>query len=419
VRTSDLLTLALGNVGRARVRSTLTIMGVAIGTALVVLLIALASGAEENVKRSIFSIGDLRLVTVQPFQPGATGLTAVPRTITDDHVSKFRLLPHVDGAYRQFDAPLGTLLEGGEDAAIRPQGIEPNAPLDRGDLLAGRHIGANEHAVAVLPGNIARLIATSPDAAIGKIVTLRLGGAVKIGQTRISGSGTPREYKMTVVGVFDERNTSQTSVRIPLDDAITAAAENRGLTPDEMRRTTGYSGVSLEAEDSKYVGDVVSSVQELGFSAFSLKQVIDQIDQGFGIFRGILAGIGGVALLVAAIGIANTMVMAVLERTREIGIMKAVGASPRDIRGLFLAEAGIVGAFGGVIGLALGIGGGKVIEAVIRQLNQRVNPPDIFVVDPTLAVGSLALALAMSLVAGFLPARRAMRMSALSALRYE
>ena len=419
MRTADLFALALGNVGRARIRSTLTIMGVAIGTALVVLLIALASGAEENVKRSIFSIGDLRLVTVQPFQPGATGLTAVPRTITDENVAKFRIIPHVDGAFRQFDAPLGTLLEGGEDAAVRPQGIEPNAPVDRGDLLAGRHIEANERAVAVLPGNLARLIAASPDAAIGKTVTLRLGGAVKIGQTRIAGSGTPREYKVTVVGVFDERNTSQTSVRIPLQDAITALAENRGLSADEALKVTGYSGVSLEAQDSKYVGDVVSSVQELGYSAFSLKQVIDQIDQGFGIFRGILAGIGGVALLVAAIGIANTMVMAVLERTREIGIMKAVGASPRDIRALFLGEAALVGIFGGAIGLALGLAGGKVIEAIIRQQNPRLNPPDIFVVDLPLALGALGLALLVSLVAGFLPSRRAMRMSALSALRYE
>ncbi|HUQ41236.1 MAG TPA: ABC transporter permease, partial [Candidatus Limnocylindrales bacterium] len=276
MRPADLLALALGNVGRARLRSILTILGVAIGTALVVLLIALASGAEENVKRSIFSIGDLRLVTVQPFQPGATGLTAVPRTITDDHVAKLRLIPHVEGAYRQFDAPLGTLLEGGEDAAVRPQGIEPNAPVDRGDLLAGRHIQGSERGVAVLPGNLARLIAPTPDAAIGKAVTLRLGGAVKIGQTRIAGSGTPREYVMKVVGVFDERNTSQTSVRIALEDAIVASAENRGLAPEDMRRITGYSGVSLEAEDSKYVGELVSSVQELGFSAFSLKQVIDQ-----------------------------------------------------------------------------------------------------------------------------------------------
>jgi hypothetical protein len=183
------------------------------------------------VKRSIFSIGDLRLVTVQPFQPGATGLTAVTRTITDDHVARFRLIPHVEGVYRQFDAPLGTLLEAGEDAAIRPQGIEPNAPVDRDELLAGRHLAPGERGVAVVPGNLARLIAPTPDAAIGKKVTLRLGGAVKIGQTRIAGSGTPRDYTVTVVGVFNERNTSQTSVRIALDDAIVAAAENRGLAP--------------------------------------------------------------------------------------------------------------------------------------------------------------------------------------------
>src|SRR5438034_796067 len=305
--------MSLGNYGRARLRSGLTTAGVAIGTALVVLLIALATGAEDNVRRSIFSIGDLRLVTVQPFQPGANGLSAVPRTITDDTVAKLKSVAHVDGVYRQFDAPLGMVVEGGDDATIRPQGIEPGAPVDRGDLLAGRHIEAGDHAVAVIPGNIARLVAASAGAAVGRTVTMRVGGAVK----------------------------------------------------------------------------------------------------------GILAGIGGVALLVAAIGIANTMVMSVLERTREIGIMKAVGASPGDIRALFLAEAAYVGVFGGILGLTLGLAGGQLIDRIIRQLNPRTNPAAIFVVGPELALGALALALGVALLAGFLPARRAMRMSALSALRYE
>jgi len=111
--------MSLGNYGRARLRSALTTAGVAIGTALVVLLIALATGAEDNVRRSIFSIGDLRLVTVQPFQPGANGLSAVPRTITDDTVAKLKVVAHVDGVYRQFDAPLGMVVEGGDDATIR------------------------------------------------------------------------------------------------------------------------------------------------------------------------------------------------------------------------------------------------------------------------------------------------------------
>jgi putative ABC transport system permease protein len=418
MRANDLLAMSLGNYGRSRLRSALTTAGVAIGTALVVLLIALASGAEDNVRRSIFSIGDLRLVTVQPFQPGANGLSAVPRTINDDVVAQFHEIPHAEAVFRQFDAPLGTVVEGGEDATIRPQGIEPNAPIDRGALLAGRHLAPGDRAVAIIPGNIARLVASSADAAIGRQLTFRIGGAVKLGSTRIGGSGTPREYKMTVVGVFDEQ-ASQTSVRIPLEDALVAGAENRGLTPDALRQTTGYSGVGIEADDSRYVADIVRAVQELGFSSFSLKQIIEQIDQGFGVFKGILAGIGGVALLVAAIGIANTMVMSVLERTREIGIMKAVGAAPGDIRALFLAEAAYVGVFGGLVGLALGLAGGQVIERIIRNLNPRTNPAPIFVVGPELILGALALAVAVALVAGFLPARRAMRMSALGALRYE
>src|SRR2546425_9945001 len=192
MRASDLLGMSLGNYTRARLRSTLTTAGVAIGTALVVLLIALATGAEDNVRRSIFSIGDLRLVTVQPFQPGASGLSAVPRTITDDIVSQFKRIAHVEGVFRQFDAPLGTVVEGGEDATIRPQGIEPGAPVDRGDLIAGRHLAAGDRAVAIVPGNIARLIAPSAGGAVGKRVTMRIGGAVKLGSTRIGGGGAPR-----------------------------------------------------------------------------------------------------------------------------------------------------------------------------------------------------------------------------------
>jgi putative ABC transport system permease protein len=410
--------MSLANYGRSRLRSALTTAGVAIGTALVVLLIALATGAEGNVRRSIFSIGDLRLVTVQPFQPGANGLSAVPRTITDDTVARMKAIAHVDAVYRQFDAPLGMVVEGGEDATIRPQGIEPGAPVDRGDLIAGRHIADGDRAVAVVPGNIARLLAPNAAAALGRTVTMRVGGAVKLGSTRIGGSGTPRDHTVTIVGVFDEQ-ASQTSFRIPLEDALLAGAENRGLTPAALRETTGYSGLAVEADDSTNVSDIVQAVQELGFSSFSLKQVIEQIDQGFGVFKGILAGIGGVALLVAAIGIANTMVMSVLERTREIGIMKAVGASPADVRALFLAEAAYVGVFGGLVGLGLGLAGGRVIDRVIRELNPRTSPAPIFVVGPELAVGALALALAVALLAGFLPARRAMRMSALRALRYE
>src|SRR5437879_12206126 len=185
MRPGDLLGMSLGNYGRARLRSSLTTAGVAIGTALVVLLIALATGAEDNVRRSIFSIGDLRLVTVQPFQPGANGLSAVPRTITDDTVAKLKVVAHVDGVYRQFDAPLGMVVEGGDDATIRPQGSEPGAPVDPRHLLAGPHLEAGARAVAVLPGHTARPAPPNAGAALGRTGTMRGGGPVKLDSTRI------------------------------------------------------------------------------------------------------------------------------------------------------------------------------------------------------------------------------------------
>src|SRR5207248_11529112 len=186
------------------------------------------------------------------------------------------------GGRRQVGAPGGGEVEGGDDAASGAQGVGPDAPGDPGHLRAGRHIEAGDHAVAVIPGNIARLVGPDVGAAVGKTVTMRVGGAVKLGSTRIGGSGTPRDYAVKIVGVFDEQ-ASQTSFRIPLDDALLAGAENRGLTPDAIRETTGYSGLAVEADDSTNVADIVKAVQELGFSSFSVKQVVEQIGQGFGV----------------------------------------------------------------------------------------------------------------------------------------
>src|SRR5437762_13738718 len=107
------------------------------------------------------------------------------------------------------------VVEGGDDATIRPQGIEPGAPVDRGDLLAGRHIEAGDHAVAVIPGNIARLVAPDAGAAIGETATMRAGGAVKLGNTRIGGSATPPDYAVKMVGVLDAQ-ASRATFRIPL-----------------------------------------------------------------------------------------------------------------------------------------------------------------------------------------------------------
>jgi putative ABC transport system permease protein len=132
--------------------------------------------------------------------------------------------------------------------------------------------------------------------------------------------------------------------------------------------------------------------------------------------------IGSIALLVATIGIANTMVMAIYERTREIGILKAMGASRREIRQMFMMEAGFIGLIGGVFGLllgwVLGLGLNQAIQIVMkyRELPLRGN---FFVVTPTLALGVILFATLIGLVAGLLPAQRAAKLDPLEALRHE
>jgi ABC-type antimicrobial peptide transport system permease subunit len=139
------------------------------------------------------------------------------------------------------------------------------------------------------------------------------------------------------------------------------------------------------------------------------------------VFRGILAGIGGVALLVAAIGIANTMVMAVLERTREIGIMKAIGGSDGDIRRIFLIEASAIGLFGGVAGVSLGWLVGRVINfgANVYIQQQGGTAGNLFSLPFWLIGGAIGFSIAVSLVAGSYPAARAAKLNPIEALRHD
>lgn len=150
--------------------------------------------------------------------------------------------------------------------------------------------------------------------------------------------------------------------------------------------------------------------------------MLDVANRGMIILQTMLGSVGGLALLVASVGIANTMVMAVYERTKEIGILKAVGAAPGQIRTLFVIEASLIGLLGGIIGTVLGWLLGKglnwLILAILRW--QDVNMGGTFFVVPWwLVVGALALATLVGLLAGLYPAARAARLAPLDALRYE
>ena len=169
------------------------------------------------------------------------------------------------------------------------------------------------------------------------------------------------------------------------------------------------------------MAQIESRVTHMGFAAFSLIDVTRNLRTFFAIFDMFLGIFGSLALAVASLGIINTLVMAILERRREIGVLKALGAADRDVRQLFFAEAGVMGLAGGVFGVLLGWAIGRAIQfaTMIYLKRQGVNPPNIWSVPWWLVLGAIGFAVVVSLASGIYPASRAAQLDPVEALRYE
>jgi putative ABC transport system permease protein len=194
-----------------------------------------------------------------------------------------------------------------------------------------------------------------------------------------------------------------------------------------MRSTTrlssepNYSTVIARVGGAGKVDAVEQAIKKLGFNTFSILDATKSMRRFFTIVDLFLGIFGSLALTVASIGIINTLVMAILERRREIGIMKAVGASDADVRGLFFAEAGAMGILGGLFGITLGWIIGRVINfgTNIYLVRQGFSREDIWTVPWWLVGLALGFAFVVSLLSGIYPASRAARLDPVQALRYE
>jgi putative ABC transport system permease protein len=182
-----------------------------------------------------------------------------------------------------------------------------------------------------------------------------------------------------------------------------------------------YSSVSVRVKSPSQIQAVEDTVKKMGFNTFSILDASRSVQQFFKVLDVFLGIFGSLALAVAFIGIVNTLVMAILERRREIGIMKAIGASDGDIRKLFFAEAGAMGVLGGIVGVALGWAIGQVINLGTNiYLKRQSFPPEHFWAVPWWLVAfAVVFSFLVSLAAGLYPAGRAARLDPVQALRYE
>lgn len=431
----DLFTLILENLARRKGRVLLTAVGVIIGTAAVVLLISLGVGLQQNAASQLGGIGDLTKIQVWPnygeWDP-VTGQPTSQTILSDQTVVDIAALEGVTAVIPQDNfqgwgfLTVGQMEGGGQLLGIDTDDLSNlgltaqagSTALARGTVIIGSAVPMNFYNPRPRPGQAVTEQLTPADL-VDKQVTLTL---VKWSD---DGSEVRKTYRLHIAGVLTEaRDEPDWSMYVSLAEMNGYNAWLLGQPVD--RKKNGYPNLVVRVADLNRVVDVAEQITEMGYQAYTPQSFIQGISGFYTILQIIFGGVGAIALLVAAIGIANTMAMAILERTREIGLMKAVGATNRHVLSVFLGESAGIGFLGGLGGVLLGWGLGQVANVFVlaylagQSVQTGAPPPSVAVSTPLwLPIFALVFATLMGLLSGLYPALGAATLSPITALKYE
>ncbi len=395
MRVAEALRVAVTALRANRLRSLLTMLGVVIGVASVVVLVAIGTGAQREVTQQVQGLGSNLVIIV----PGKLDFGSAPtrsNLTLDDAADIGRAIGQPDGVAVTLTSG-ETVRAGTREAYATVNGTNPATPkviqrkLARGSYLRQSDVDTRRR-VAVLGSGLARTL---------------FEGADPLGRTvAISG------VRFRVVGVFGPVPSSlgadrNNEVHVP----ITAAQRLFGSDRVDGFALQSVSVDSLDRTRRTALKVLTDRYPDEEFSAVTQDEILGTVGKILGLLTTFLAAIAAISLLVGGVGVSNIMLVSVRERTREIGLRKAVGARTRDITLQFLLEAVLLTSIGGVLGIALGVGGSLGLSAVIDQL-----PAQITWWSPTLA---FAVSAAVGIFFGVVPARRAGRLEPVVALRSE
>ncbi len=454
----DLTELAFRNLREAMLRNSLTTLGVAVGVASLVAMLSLGVGLQTLASQRLNKSGLFDAVFVSSkrgmrFMGGDGPRPTLKKSAKPenakllDETSRQEIgkLPNVTEVYPQ----IRFLTEVGFNGATYSTNVLglPDSSRNTGtfDGITGKAFSSPTADEAILQSEFAKELSPQPATLVGKELTLRYAQRHEASSADVanekdidkqmdemmSGGITivSREKKLRVAGIIDTDPSAGMGgggrVFIPLR----VAEDLHVAQPNDVQEFVhaGGSGkpvylqLTVRVKSPKDVLKVEETIKKMGFNTFSLLDATRNLRLIFTVFDLFLGLFGSLALTVASLGIINTLVMAILERRREIGVLKALGATDRDVRSLFFAEAGAMGLLGGISGVALGwlIGAALTWGTTIYLRRQDLPGVKISYVPWWLAAGAIVFAIVVSLLAGLYPAGRAARLNPVEALRYE
>jgi putative ABC transport system permease protein len=439
MKTQDVLELAGRNLRESLLRNSLTTLGIAVGVASLVAMLSLGIGLQTMASKRLMHSGlfDTLMVSsrreIRGFGGGMRPEPVERRTLDEAARAQIAKLPHVIEVYPEIRFTTEVRYAGSSSLST-VAGLPPSASENEAfEGVQGRFFSGPQAEEAILLTDFAQKLNPQTSALLGQEISINYAERQPLNSTAEPGgfSLMRRERQLRVVGIIDRepysglRGMGGAGVFIPLQLAeslnVVQPGDLRGLTsaPNASGRT--FENLTVRLASPNDVEQVEDAVKKMGFGALSMLDATRNLQRFFAVLDLFLGIFGSLALAVASLGIINTLVMAILERRREIGIMKAIGASDRDVKLLFFAEAAAMGAVGGVIGVFLGWMLGRVINlgSNFYLRRQQLPPENLWLVPWWLVAGAIGFSVLVTLISGLYPAARAAKLNPVQALHYE
>lgn len=456
----DLLRMSAGNLRRRKLRTFLTVLGVVIGTASIVVMISLGLGMQQSLYREVEQSGGLTTMSVTGTSVGDAMVSfgndgdevEENKYIDDKLIEKMQEIEHVKlvaPVYEMSAMFLKGRYEGsGSIYATTPEGLKAkNIKLSEGDLpksggstlelVYGNLIptwfyekgtGNGYWETGELPNidfaNDSMFMILDQDAyydsqsegAPGEQTSARQAKKHVVSACGMV-EGGPEDYNSNSYYIFCDLSTLKQILRKEFAGRVIPGQPS--TKSGKPYKEFYYSSAKVKVDDMDYVNDVADQIRKMGYNVETNAEYMESMEKEFAIVEAVLGGIGAVSLFVAAIGIANTMMMSIYERTKEIGIIKVLGCSLKNIRQMFLLEAAAIGLIGGAIGNVLSFLMSQLINILTGHGQAMGFDGNISYIPVWLVLLSMGFAMLVGVAAGYFPALRAMRLSPLAAIRSE
>ncbi|CDZ75504.1 hypothetical protein ING2D1G_1366 [Peptoniphilus sp. ING2-D1G] len=440
MKFSDLIDMAIRNLKARKLRTFLTILGVIIGTTSIIVMLSIGFGFQRINAQMYSSMGNLTILDLRkgygygmdpemntPTKEKSLNKLAVSEALTVEHVED--VMPIYEG-YATLRS--GRLTNGVSIIAIPPKTMENfDFEIEKGSLL-----NASDDKAVVFGGGVAKNFRDEKRYAIdtsNKVDALKS----KIDLTEISYYGAEMRFveeiqepvsiseRIKVKGALvDNPNNWETYNTIYLSEEY--FLELMKKSQKNFKEPKEYNLIKVKVDDIQNVKQVQEKLKDMGYNASNMyAEILESENKSILVIQAVFGAISAVSFLVAAIGITNTMIMAIYERTKEIGVMKVIGASIKDIKKLFLTEAAFIGLFGGIVGVLFSLALSALFNFLAkgfissRMGMEAIADPKISYIPLWLILAALFFSTAVGLLAGYFPARRAMKLSALDAIRNE